>query len=262
MEPIAIKIEFWTLPDGSLTGEQPEGIDEFRAELTSSYASFVRGRSGACGGGLYEFVVNITTSITFHDVVNLILGGVAYDLIKSSTGSFVLRPLIEAFEKLKSRNQERDLDIGEIRIAFQDADIVITKTGLRPIFDDLGGIFKALSENFDSMKGQTGERPYLVTIPVFEDPEARFCRFRCLLNVDETIRGVNSDSYFKFWGVRYNLEAQIRVFDVQHRLLIDERYLTQSEYWTMWEIKWEEEWAMKCAAEKQGISPNAKGQSE
>lgn len=80
MEPIAIKIEYWTLPDGSPTGQEPEGVEEFRSDLKNVYAFFVRGQSGACGGGLYEFVVTVTSSITLRDVASAILGGVAYDL--------------------------------------------------------------------------------------------------------------------------------------------------------------------------------------
>ena len=252
MEPIAIKIDYWTLPDGSPTGEEPEGIDEFRSDLQNEYFSFVRGQSGACGGGLYEFVIQITTPITVGDVANFILSGVAYDLVKSGTQSFILRPLILAFEKLKSRNQKHDIDIGELRFSFQDIDIIVNKIGSRPIFDDLGGIFKTLAENLESIKGQTGESPYVIHIPVFEDPDTHICRFRSLLDVDETIQGVTSDSYLKYWGVRYNLEGQIRVFDVQRHLLIDVRYMTQDEYWDEWKMEWEREWAKKNAVAQPG----------
>ncbi|WP_428740005.1 hypothetical protein [Sulfurimonas sp.] len=90
MEPIAIKIDYWTLPDGSPTGEQPDGLDEFRTELQNNYVSLVRGQSGECGGGLYDLVVQVTSSITIRDVASAILGGIAYDLVKSGTQSFVL----------------------------------------------------------------------------------------------------------------------------------------------------------------------------
>jgi hypothetical protein len=244
MEPIAVRINYWTLPNGSPTGEEPEGIEEFRGDLENTYVSLVKGQSGACGGGLYEFVIHITTSITIRDVANIILGGVAYDLVKSGTRSLVLRPLITAFEKLRSRNKDRHIDVDELRFSFQDADVVVKKVSSRSIFDDLGGIFRALAEHFESLKGQTGELPYLIHIPIFEDPDARFCRFRSLLDVDETIQGVTSESYLKYWGARYNLESQIRVFDVQRRLLIDARYMTQEEYWAEWKKEWAKEHAV------------------
>jgi hypothetical protein len=94
------------------------------------------------------------------------------------------------------------------------------------------------------MKGHTGESPYAIHIPIFENPNPRFSRFRALLDVDETIDEITTDSYFEYWGVRYNLEGQIRVFNVQRRLLIDATYMTQDEYWEAWEREWDKEHAI------------------
>jgi hypothetical protein len=158
--------------------------------------------------------------------------------VKNSTRSLVLRPLVAAFDKLRSRNRDRHIDVDELRFSFQDIDVVMKKVSSRSIFEELGDIFRALAERLESLKGQTGELPYAIHIPVFQDPEARFCRFRSLLDVDETIHGVSSESYLKYWGVRYNLESRIRVFDVQRRLLIDASYMTQEEYLMELEKEW------------------------
>jgi hypothetical protein len=241
MEPVAVRIDYWTLPDGSPTGVELEGIDEFRRDLQDVYVSLVKGQSGDCGGGLYDFMIHVTSSISLRDVVNLILCGVAYDLIKNAANSFVLRPLLEAIEKLKFRNAQRSIDVDELKFSFQDADIIIKRIGTQRLSDDLGRIFKALAENFEFMKGKNGEYPYEIHIPVFEDPNPRFSRFRALLDVDETIEVVTADSYLQFWGVRYNLEGQIRVFDVHRRLQIDATYMTQEEYWNVWEREWDKE---------------------
>ena len=253
MEPMAIRIDYWTYPDGSPTGEEPEGIEEFRSDLQETYVSFVRGQSGALGGGLYEFVVQVTSSISLRDFVNLILGGIAYDLVKSGTHSLILRPLIAAIKKLKSRNKKKNIEVDELRFSFQDADIIVKKVATRSIFDDLERVFKAVAESYESMKGQTGEPPYEIHIPVFEDPHPRFCRYRSLLDVDETIQEVSANSYLHLWGARYNLEGQIRVFDVQRQILIDERYMTQEEYWEAWE----REWAKENAIAQQGTPADA-----
>lgn len=243
MEPVAVRIDYWTFPDGSPTGVEPEGIEEFRHDLQDIYVSLVRGQSGACGGGLYDLIINVTSSISLRDVVNLVLSGIAYDLIKSGTHSFVLRPLLTAIEKLKSRNKKRRIEVDELKFSFQDTDIIVKRIGTQSLFEDLGCIFKALAENFEFIKGQTGESPYAIHIPVFEDPNPRFSRFRALLDVDETIEMVTADSYLQFWGVRYNLEGKIRVFDVRRRLLIDATYMTQDEYREAWEREWDKEHA-------------------
>jgi hypothetical protein len=235
MESVAVRIDYLTFPDGSPTGVEPEGIDEFRNDMQDVYVSLVRGQSGACGGGLYDLLVHVTSNISLRDVINVIMSGVAYDLIKSGTHSFVLRPLITALEKLKSKNTKNNLTIDELKFTFQDSDIIIKKIGTQSLFDDLENIFKALAVNYEFMKDRSGASPYTIHIPIFEDPNPRFSRFRALLDYDETIEDVTTDSYLQFWGVRYHHEGQTRVFDVHQKLLIDASYMTQDEYLKAWE---------------------------
>ena len=102
-------------------------------------------------------------------------------------------------------------------------------------------IFVQLSKSIESLKGKTQEYPYVIHIPLFEDPEQKICRFRSLLDVDETIESITNESYLKLWGVRYNLEGKIRVFDVKNNLLIDSHYMTQDEYWKAADKEWEKE---------------------
>lgn len=241
MEPVAVKVEYSTFPNASPTGEEPEGIEEFCRELQESYVALVRGTSGVCSGGLYDFVITITSNITLRDVVNLMLGGVAYDVIKSGARSFVLRPLLTAFAKLRSANTKWDLEIDELRLSLQETDIVIKQIGTHPLSVDLKMILETIAKNFEFMKGRGKEVPYVIHIPVFEDSNPHFCRFRSLLDVDETIQGVTQHAYAQYWGVRYNLSGQIRVFDVERRLIIEEEYMTQSEYWQAWQREWDKE---------------------
>ena len=241
MEPISIRIDYWTYPNGSFSGEEPEGIEEFRSDLQETYVSLVKGQSGALGGGLYDLVIQVTSSISLRDFVSLILGGVAYDLVKSGTHSFILRPLIVAIKKLKAKNKEKNIEVDELKLFLQDTDVILKKVATRSLFDDLEQIIKAVSESYEAIKGPTGEPPYEIHIPVFEDPAPRFSRYRSLLDVDETIEEVSADSYLHLWGARYNLEGQIRVFDVQKQILINERYMTQDEYWKACEIEWAKE---------------------
>lgn len=238
MEPISVRVDYWTYPNGSLSGEEPEGIEKFRSELQETYVSLVKGQSGALGGGLYDLVVQVTSSISLRDFVDIILGGVAYDLVKGGAHSFILRPLIAAIKKLKAKNKDKNIEVDELKFFFQDTDIILKKVTTKSLFDDLEQIVKTVAKNYEAIKGPTGEPPYEIHIPVFEDPSPRFCRYRSLLDVDETIEDVTADSYLRLWGTRYNLEGQIRVFDVQKQILINERYMTQDEYWQACELEW------------------------
>jgi len=60
-----------------------------------------------------------------------------------------------------------------------------------------------------------------------------------LLHYDETIRSVSVSDYFVYWGLWYDFSRKHRVYDVQRELLIDERFLTQKEYWAICEKRWE-----------------------
>ncbi len=232
---LAINIDYWAVQEGKNNLIQLAGLAEFEEEISQSYVSRVHGRPGDLGGGLYEFTIQVITNISFHDVVKLIADGIAFDLIKSGAKSFVLRPFLAAYEKLKARNTDHNLDIQEIRFMFNDAEVVISKISDNSIYDSLGEIFQVLAQNFGHLRNGDGEYPYSIQIPVFEDPEKRLCRFRVLLDVDETISKVTKADYFGYWGIYYDFERKSRVFDVKRTLLIDSDFLSIDRYWQEWE---------------------------
>lgn len=239
MEPISVDVEYWRLPEGR-PDQEIVGISDFRSELESKYTTLVRGHPGARGGGLYELAIHIASSISLEDVVRLILDGVAFDLVKSGARSFVLKPLLLALQKLRQGNQGKQTEIGvsEIKLTFQDADILITRLDAESLEIQLGRIFSALAENFSCLKLNT-RAPSVVHIPVVEDPDARFARFRSLLDVDETVVIDSMSACMGYWGVRYH--GSMRVFNVARQILLDERYLTQKEYWHEFDKAWQRE---------------------
>jgi hypothetical protein len=228
---LAINIDYWAVQEGKKELWELAGIAEFQNDLSQEYVSRVHGRPGDLGGGLYEFAIQIIANISLQDVVKLIADGIAFDLLKSGTKSFVLRPFLVAYEKLKARDTKRDVDIHEIRFMFNDAEVVISKICDNSIYESLGAIFKVLARDFDCLRNGNGEYPYTIQIPVFEDPEKKLCQFRVLLDVDETIEGISSDSYLEYWGIDYDFERTSRIFDVKRKLLIDSGYLTIDLYW-------------------------------
>lgn len=232
---LAINIDYWAVQKDENDLLQLAGITDFQDDLSQNYVSRVHGRPGGLGGGLYEFAIQVIANISVHDVVKLIADGIAFDLLKAGTKSFVLRPFLAAYGKLKARNADRGVDIHEIKFMFNDAEVVISKICDDSIYESLGQIFQTLAQNFEHLRGRKGEYPYSIQIPVFEDPEKRLCRFRVLLDVDETIQKVTSANYLEYWGVQYDFERTSRVFDVKRTLLIDSDYLTLDRYWQEWE---------------------------
>ncbi len=122
----AVRIDYWAESDDRVGLFEPEGMSEFRADLAANYVSQVRGRPGALGG-LYGLSVDFLTSFTLNHFLNLIVDGIAYDLVKSGTDALVLRPFIAAYKALKKRNSERftGLRIERLSLSFQDSTVII-----------------------------------------------------------------------------------------------------------------------------------------
>jgi hypothetical protein len=236
---IAIKVNYWAAGNANLSLHDLEGISEFRDELAREYVSIVRGRPGALGG-LYNLSVEIVSTFTLAHIVRLLLDGLAFDWIKEGTKAFVLRPFLAAYQKLKERQTGHYGDIDELRLIFQDSVVIVDYLGNNSIASSLEKIFRTLAQNYQHLVLSSGEPPFEIYIPIFEDPTVdRPSRFRLLLHYDETIPSVSASDYFVYWGLWYDFSHKHRVYDVQRQLLIDEGFLTKEQYWAVLEKRWE-----------------------
>ena len=237
----AVKITYWAeQKKDSVSIYDFEGIDDFRKELDENYIAVVQGRPGPLGG-LYELAVEFISNLTLIEVAKFLLGGIAFDVIKSGTKAFVLRPFLRAYQKLKDRNPSFRLDIEKFRIIFQDTAIVVYKITDDSVFAKLEDILKAVAIHSDRLTLGTGERPFEIHVPVFEDPaKDPPCRFRVKLDVDETIAGISKSDYLRLWGLRYDYAGD-RVYDVDKALLIDNEFYDLNRYWNEMEQRWRHE---------------------
>ena len=162
--------------------------------------------------------------------------GAAFDLIKSGTKAFFIRPFLEAYKRFKNRQTDERVDIDRIRFVFQDAAVTIERLPHSDLLSELESIFRALAENFEPITLGSKGQIFEIFIPVFEDAShERICKFRTLLSVDETmdVRRISRAHYFKFWGLQYYSEGSPScVYDVEFKTVIDERFCTESQYWT------------------------------
>src|SRR5258708_30562519 len=111
----AITVKYWIASDQGRKFADLEGIDDFRRELAADYVSVVKGRP-AGAGGLTHLYVEVISSFSLSHLVQLLLDGIAFDLIKRGTESFALRPFLAAYKKLRDRNKARRLiDIAELQ---------------------------------------------------------------------------------------------------------------------------------------------------
>jgi len=227
----AVVVRYWIATDHPVDFPDLDGIEEFRNDLAAEYVSLVRGRpSGA--GGLLHLCVEIISRFPISHVIQLLIDGAAYDLIKEGSRSLILRPFIAAYKKLRERNVDRLLDIQELRIEFADCQLTMHEVSTNTVIENLQQILAALAEHYDHLARRTGELPYEVHIPVLEDhDEERKTRFRILGNVDEPITGRGPEDYFRYWGIVYGRPWERSVYDVRAGKLLADEFTTVQEYW-------------------------------
>jgi hypothetical protein len=87
----AINVKYWIASDQGRNFSDLDGIHEFRGELAADYVSVVKGRPAGAGGFTHLYV-EVISSFSLSHLVQRLIDGVAFDLIKRGTESFVLRP--------------------------------------------------------------------------------------------------------------------------------------------------------------------------
>jgi len=235
----AVTVKYWISTDSAVFRDL-EGIDDFRKELATDYVSVVKGRP-AGAGGLTHLYVELISTLSLSHVAQLLLDGIAFDLIKHGTEAFVLRPFLAAYKRLQERNKERSsIDIAEVQIQFQDSLLIIHEISSDSIFRNLEKILLTLAQHYSHLALKSGEAPFTIHIPVFEDPEQdRPCRFRVVGNIDETIRSKSPQDYLHFWGLEYLYDRVKRVYDVGAQFLIDSDFNTVEQHWAELTRRWQ-----------------------
>lgn len=198
---LSVKILYWSEQTGPQEIMEFVGIDEFKETLSDHYVSLVQNRPGDLGG-LYHMVVEFVSQMTFQRVTEIIIEGIAFDLIKEGSKAFVLKPFLNAYRELLAKPENERLDIEELTIAFQDTTLHIDQVGNEIIVDNLENIFTVLSHHYENLTLANGERPVEIYLPVFEDPaDGRLSKFRVRLDVDETIFDFSAANYTTYWGI-------------------------------------------------------------
>jgi len=203
----SVRVTYWAEQAGDHGLINLDGIDAFRDELAEHYVSVVHVRAGDLGG-LLQLTVEFVSHISLADVAQFLASGVAYDVIKGGANALVLRPFIEAYRRLKERNSHTRVDVETLRLVLRDSVVVIYQISEDSIFQHLERIPPALAEEYQRLVLRSGEQPFEIHVPVFEDPENdRLSRFRVLLDVDETIKPNATSDYLGFWVLQYDFSS-------------------------------------------------------
>jgi hypothetical protein len=228
---MAIKVNYWTSTDHPADFyNKISGMTKFKNDLAENYLSVVKGRPAGAGGGT-SFIIEIISTFSLSHLVMLLLEGVTYDLIKQGTNAFVLRPFIAAYKILCNKNKNH-LILSELCIEFQDISIIFHDEQGIGIVDHIGEILVKLAEQYDHLSTDSGMKPDRIHIPVVENPDKDSpYKFRILGNIDETIHAKGPEDFFGFWGLEYDIEHAMRIYDVQKKLLIGGDFCTLEQYY-------------------------------
>src|ERR1044071_9738892 len=109
---MALKVEYWASRNGTTGLNELEGIGDFQQELADEYVIVVHGKPAGLGG-LYTLTVELVSTFALSHLVRLLLDGATYDLLKDGTKSFIIRPFLAAYKKLRER-QHRVSTAGDI----------------------------------------------------------------------------------------------------------------------------------------------------
>jgi hypothetical protein len=237
----SVKVKYWVVHNTvSLKFRDLEGIQEFRNELAENYVSTVQGRPMGAGGFI-RLWVEFQSLFTLSELVRIVMEGAAFDLIRRGGKESLLKPFLTAYQRLKERNTQRAVEIAELRFLFEDAIVVIESIPNVELLSQVEKILRTLAEQYEKLSLKSGERPFEIHIPIFEDPAPdRPYRFRQILEEEETIprSDFSASSYFQLWGLDFDFFSATRVYDVGRQLIIDEPYYTRSQYWAVMMERW------------------------
>ena len=165
--------------------------------------------------GIWDSVIEIIINLELKDYVMFILGGASWDLIKTGTRSFILKPLVQAFEKLETNFE--NFDYTSLRLRFQDTEIVIY--GLENLLTSkLGTTMPLIAEHYHNiLKGDI--TPHTIFVPIrFDEISEEYVDYG---EGDD----FNLNEYKKLWGVFYDpFGYEQDVYDVTQNKLLSKKF--------------------------------------
>ena len=230
----AVSIEYWTREENDFLG-----LEEFSTEINKSAdLSIQRSISYDLGGGLFEFIVNVASDLSLHDLIKSYLE----DGIKFALG-LLARDFIQASKRLFASNSDHRPDVAEVRIKLRDFQIVVYSTYERSVEDALEETLEKLFSHLTKMRLIESLPIKSIHIPIFwhnENVEAttlggynsfEIPAYRTRLTIDETMRSFSKEQYFDLWGIRTR-DVDV-VYSVKTATPIFSKFYLEEEYWKL-----------------------------
>ncbi|MBK6266055.1 hypothetical protein JKA74_13510 [Marivirga sp. S37H4] len=165
--------------------------------------------------GIWDSFVEIVINLELKDYVLIVLGGASWDLVKSGTRKFFLRPLIETFKEFESKNA--GFDYLGLTLKFQDTDIRVY--GLEKLFTSrLGVVMPTIAKHYQKLL-RDSQYPHTIFVPItYDNEQSKFVDYG-------DGEDFELEQYVTFWGISYDaFEMEQGVYDVNKSKLLSESF--------------------------------------
>jgi len=189
------------------------GIEEFRNELNKHYLIQLKPRYiPAFSEGGETWITVFVNSNFFDFAKDVIVYGLAWDLLKKGTTQYFFKPLFSALKKLeKANSRSYRLRIQSLKFQFDDIDIIIG--GVEPHrIVIISKIFTELIKRKESIEKKIMLKISKIETPIFHNPSIDKKGYSPFLL--DTSCGQPVESYFIMWKIWFNQNRDCYVYDL------------------------------------------------
>lgn len=192
------------------------GLNEFKEEIKKDYPVQDRPKWIPSYSEGNEFWLDVfINSPAFEFVKNIVIGGLAWDLIKLGAKKINLKPLLQSIEKLLDQN------IGTIsfeNVLLEFDDITIKIIGVNECFiSNLSRIFDALYKEIPYLQSKGLKNISRIVIPVTKSEENNEVRYSYGLDDLST----NEQDFLTNWEIFAGFGCQRFIYNLKDRSIIE-----------------------------------------
>ena len=201
-------------------GREIDGIEEFKNELSKDY--LVQGRSiyipSFSEGGETWFTIFINSSFV-EFAKDVLVYGIAWDLLKKGTKKYFLKPFYSALDKLEKANQDSyGLRIQRLKFQFDDIEIIFGGIEYHRIAV-VSKIFNEISKRRETIEQKIEMPINKIETPIFHNPSIDKKGYSPYL-LDNSIRQ-SLDSYVDMWKIWFMNNRECQIYKLQDETFFD-----------------------------------------
>ncbi len=201
-------------------GREIDGIEEFKNELSEYY--LVQGRSiyipSFSEGGETWFTIFINSSF-FEFAKDVVVYGLAWDLLKKGTKKYSFKPFYSALSRLDKANQDSyGLKIQRIKFQFDDIDIILGGIESHRIAV-VSKVFNEIAKRKELIEQEIKLPINKIETPIFHNPSIDKKGYSPYLL--ETYLGQSLDSCLDTWKIWFMDNRECKIYKLNDKTFLE-----------------------------------------